>query len=280
MKHNVDEATLMAYLYGELEATEKREVEAFLEKNPERLKEMEHLGFVQKALSHVNDKEVIAPPIFYDTARTAKNNVFSLNNGFLKYSVGIAAAFIMVMVAAKVLGVRASYSGNQLTVAFGEQETIKPTETISESQVRNMIDESMVRNNEFVKLTLNESQNRWYDALAQSNSKNASRMSEISKTAVADTQDQIRQFLEGVRTENNQIVQDYLRLSANDQKQFIENLLVDFSQYMQEQRKSDFSLVNTRLANLEQENSQFKEEASQILTSLISNSNNLETKRN
>ena len=106
------------------------------------------------------------------------------------------------------------------------------------------------------------------------------KISEANKNSLSASEEQIRQFMESMRNQNSQAMQDYIRLSSNDQKQYIEGLLVDFSKYMQEQRNQDLGLVNSRISTLEQDNTLFREEAGQILTSLISNENNSTVKRN
>ena len=85
--------------------------------------------------------------------------------------------------------------------------------------------------------------------------------------------------MQTLQADNNLAFQEYVRLSTADQKQYIEGLLVDFSKYMQEQRSQDFNIINSRLTTLEQDNTLFREEAGQIITSLITN-NNSTTKRN
>jgi hypothetical protein len=49
---------------------------------------------------------------------------------------------------------------------------------------------------------------------------------------------------------------------------------------MQEQRNQDLNLMNTRLNTLEADNTLFRQEAGQILTSLVSDNNNSSLKRN
>jgi cob(I)alamin adenosyltransferase len=66
-------------------------------------------------------------------------------------------------------------------------------------------------------------------------------------------------------------VKDYFQLTANDQKKYIENLLVDFAKYLQQQRTDDLKIVQSRLNNIEQNNDQFKQETEQILSSIITN---------
>jgi hypothetical protein len=65
------------------------------------------------------------------------------------------------------------------------------------------------------------------------------------------------------------MMQDYLSLTSNDQKKYMEGLLVDFSKYLQEQRNQDLNALTTRLSSLEKNNSQFREETGQILATLL-----------
>jgi hypothetical protein len=273
----IDEGKLIAYLYGELNATEKGEVEKFFQDNPDALKEYQEILGVKSALGKIVDKEVIAPPIFMDDE---KPTISLWRSGFVRYAVGIAAAFFIVMVGAKLLGVQMQYSDNEFTISFRELRKQEPVQGLSPEQVQQLIDASLAKNNDFVQASLNESQNKWSETLQQNSAQTSFRLNEISKTATAATQEQIRQFMESLRNENTQAVQDYIRLSSNDQKQYIETLLVDFSKYMQEQRNSDLTVVNARLNTLEQDNTAFREEAGQILTSLIANNNNSAVKRN
>jgi anti-sigma factor RsiW len=102
----IDESKLMAYLYGELSTTEKSEVEKHFQENPDALKEYQEMLKVKSALGKITDKEVIAPPIFMDDEKP----VVSLwSSGFVRYAVGIAAAFFIVMAGAKLLGVQMEY---------------------------------------------------------------------------------------------------------------------------------------------------------------------------
>jgi hypothetical protein len=65
-------------------------------------------------------------------------------------------------------------------------------------------------------------------------------------------------------------VKDYFQLTTNEQQKYIESLLVDFSKYMQQQRNNDLQVLQTRLQNVEQNTTVFKQETEQILASIIS----------
>jgi 23S rRNA maturation-related 3'-5' exoribonuclease YhaM len=85
------------------------------------------------------------------------------------------------------------------------------------------------------------------------------------------SQDQVRTFVASLQQDNLQLMKDYMQLSAKDQKVYVESLLVDFSKYLQEQRKQDLMLFQTRMSSIEKNTDQFKQETEQILANIIAN---------
>lgn len=276
MKHNMSEEALMAYLYGECNAEERTEIEKYFNTNPEELEKYKELLFVREAMSRIEEKEVIAPPI---TALDEKPIVSLWRSGFVRYAAGIAAAFVVVMIGAKLLGLQMSYSSNQFTLSFGAPTAKEVKSGISPEQVQEMIAAALSKNNQAVQASWDESQTKMKETLQQNVTLTSQKVDQITKSVASASQEEIRQFMQSLRSENNQLVQDYIRLSSNDQKQYIESLLVDFSKYMQEQRNQDLNVLSTRLNALEEDNTLFRQEAGQILTSLISD-NNSQVKRN
>ena len=81
MSYKPNENDLMAYLYGELEGSEKEAMEKYLFEHPDARRELERLQQMRSILSEVKDKEVIAPPIFFLKIKFLK--FFSKNPIFL-----------------------------------------------------------------------------------------------------------------------------------------------------------------------------------------------------
>ncbi len=113
-----------------------------------------------------------------------------------------------------------------------------------------------------------EDQKKLMQTLVDFNSK---KMNELTKTASQASQEQVRSFVSNLQDQNLKLMKDYFQLSTADQKKYMENMLVDFSNYLQEQRKQDLQFVQAKVSSLEKNNNQFKQETEQILTSLISN---------
>lgn len=270
MSYKPGEQDLMAYLYDELDAAEREKVEQYLAANPEARKELESLRGVSAMLGTVRDKEVIAPPIFIPDANRAN----FWDAPYFRTILGIAASLVMVILVAKFAGLTISTSGNGMTLSFGETTpgtTIAPA--LTETKVREMINQSLIANNETLNAGWEQSQQKLAESIGKNLVVNSDRMNELVKQASQASKDQIEGYVSSLQAENMKLVKDYFTLTSGEQKQYIEGLLVDFAKYLQQQRTDDLQLVQMRLHNIEQKNTAFKQETEQILTSIISSVN-------
>ena len=269
MNYKPDEGILMAYLYGELDAIEAEKVQAYLEQHPEELKKLQSLGKVRTVLSQVQDKEVIAPPIFMADA-----NVRPLwQSNYFKTVMSIAASLLFLMVAGKLLGTEVNYSSGELKISFsGKRESIKemPQPSLTEEKVKEMIQTSLASNNEVITSSWTEDQKRLSQSIRLNLDQNSKKIDALMKSASDASQEQVRGFVASLQNENLKLMKDYFQLSAADQKKYTEGLLVDFSSYLKEQRKQDLMILQTRVNSIEKETDQFKQETEQILASIIS----------
>jgi hypothetical protein len=271
MNYKPDEGMLMAYLYGELDAAETEKVQLYLQQHPEELKKLQGLGEVRSVLSQIQDKEVIAPPIFMDEA-----NVKPLwQSSYFKTVMSIAASLLFLMVAGKFLGTEINYSGGELKISFGGKretlnETVQPI-NLTEEKVKEMIDSSLASNNKIITTSWSEDQNRLSQSIKQNLDQSSKKIDALVKTASLASQEQVRGFVASLQNENLKLMKDYFQLSAADQKKYTESLLVDFSQYLKEQRKQDLMLFQTRVNSIEKNTDQFKQETEQLLANIISN---------
>ncbi len=268
-----DESTLIAYLYGELDAQEMQRVSDYLELNPELMQKLELLGAVRNTLTHVEDKEVIAPPIFADESNHASR---FWQSGYFKIVMSIAATFLLLLVAARLIGPEISYSKGELRISFNgktpvTKEVVEVPFVLTPTEVQGMIDVSLNKNNDLLSVNWNSSNEKMQASLKNNLATNSAKIDEMMKVASQASQDQVRTFVAGLQEDNLRLMKDYLQLSAKDQKVYVENLLIDFSKYLQEQRKQDLMLFQTRMSSMEKNSDQFKQETELILSSIISN---------
>ncbi|NJN42880.1 MAG: hypothetical protein HC811_12270 [Flammeovirgaceae bacterium] len=268
MKYKPTESDLISYLYGELSQSEMEKVEKYLLENPDAKNAFMKQADVRKILQEVEEKEVIAPPILLERNSQV---VFWKTTSF-KTVLSIAASFMLLVVFARLMDLRILSSGNELRIGFGDNQTesvlVSP---VTKTEVQQLIDASLVKNNG--QLTSQWSNDR--DALNKSIQSNLDQNSKkidglILNTSTA-SQTEIQKFVSGMQDQNLKLMKDYLQLSAEDQKSYIETLLVDFSKYLQEQRNQDLMYLQTRLNSIENNTDLFKQETEQILSSIITN---------
>jgi len=268
MNYRPDESTLMAYLYGELNEKETERLEDYFQQHPEERAKLRGLAEVREVMSHAQDKEVIAPPVFVED-----NAIRPLwHSSYFRVSLGIAASILFLLTAGKLLGPEINYSKGELRISFGKNaeqpEPQAPPSGLTEEKVNELISSSLAKNNESIAASRTEDQKKLMQTLVDFNSK---KMDALTNAVSQASQEQVRSFVSNLQDQNLKLMKDYFQLSTVDQKKYMENMLVDFSNYLQEQRKQDLQFVQAKVSSLEKNNNQFKQETEQILTSLISN---------
>lgn len=272
MSYKPDESALMAYLYGELQGEEKKNVEKYLNENPDAMQELQGLMDVRSILSAVEDKEVIAPPIVMEDSKQR----YFWNTPYIKTVISIAASIMLLLVVGKVLDLRVNYSNNTAQISFGEPmvRTVDPVQPgLTAQEVQDMINNSVSANNQIVQANWSDSQKKIDASIRKNMAMNSDKFNDLVKEASRASEAQISGYVASLKNENQQLVKDYFKLTSNEQQKYIESLLVDFSKYMNQQRASDLEAIQLRMVNMENNTTQFKEETEQILASIISNTN-------
>lgn len=277
MNYKPDEKEWMAYLYGELGGEEKRKFDEYLLGNPEARQELEYFENLRRLLSSTEDKEVIAPSIVIAEDHpgvSASGHRHFWTAPYFRAITTAAASLVLIILVGRLTGTQLAVSDNELRLSFGAPaiEPVKYTDltmTVTEDDVRKLIQASIENNNRLMQSTLEETQKKLDSSIRSHLAVNSGNIDQVVREASTASQEQIRQFVDGIRTENMQQVKDYFQLTSTEQKKYIENLLVDFAKYLQQQRNDDLKLVQMRMNSLEQDTDLFKHETEQILSSII-----------
>jgi len=272
MNYKPDEGTLISYLYGELDAAEAEKVVEYLNQHPEELKNLQQLSDVKNSMKQIQDKEVIAPSIFGDVS---SRQIHFWQSSYFKTMMSIAASFILILVAARLIGPEITYASGELKISFNDskkiEQVVQPSkESLTPMEVQEMINSSLTKNNEVIAAEWEDNQMKINQSIRTSFAANSNKIDELMKVTSQASQDQVRTFVASLQEDNLKLMKDYLQLSSSEQKTYVEALLVDFSKYLQEQRKQDFQLFQTRMSSIEKNTDQFKQETEQILASIIS----------
>lgn len=275
MSTKPEESKLISYLYGELEEHEALEVRLYLQQHPEELEQLHQLEEVMTTMGRLKDKEVIAPSVVstYDSKVPSQRSF--LDSGYVRTVLSIAASFLLIMVVGKLLDTNINYSEGELRISFGnkKQATVESINqaSLSPDDVQQMINSSMMMNNETIQASWTEQQKELNKSINGNLVLSSKKIDGMMKATVQASEDQVRTFVAGLQNDNLRLMKDYLKLSSNEQQKYVEGLLVDFSKYLQEQRNQDLALFQTRMSSIEKNTNQFKQETEQILTSIITN---------
>ncbi|HYG19558.1 MAG TPA: hypothetical protein VD816_11550 [Ohtaekwangia sp.] len=270
MSYKPNEQDWMAYLYGEMEAGERQKLEQYLMTNPEAARSLEQFKDLRAMLGNVPEQEVIAPPIFVGESKQR----YFWNAGYFKTILAVAASLLLIIVAGRLTNTQIVASGNEFRITFGESRPTEvtptmPLQTLTHQEVHDMIASSMHQNNVAMQSSWDESQQKLNNAIRENLASNSGKIDKLVREASAASQEQVRAYVSNLQTENLQMVKEYFQLTSAEQKDYIENLLVDFAKYLQQQRNDDLQIVQSRLNHIEQNTSVFKQETEQILSSII-----------
>ncbi|HRI79666.1 MAG TPA: hypothetical protein PLR06_09050 [Cyclobacteriaceae bacterium] len=278
MNNKPDESKLVAYCYGELDARETEMVEQYLANHPDERKRMEEWAFTLRVMNSLTDKEVIPPPIFLGDEVQQRS---FWKERYFRMTMGIAASFLFLLVAARILGLSVTYSQGAMVIGFGNrqrQPVISPAQ-LTEERVNQLITSSIENNNGKIKASLNESRESLEQSIQKNLNTNSAKIDRYIQNTSGVSQEQVRKFVAQLQNDNLTLMKDYMQRSSTGQKEYIETLMVDFSKYLEEQRRQDLQLFQVRMTNIEENTDQFKQETSQLLTALINPGNQGNTTR-
>lgn len=263
MSYKPDEATWIAYLYGELGDDERELFERYLAEHPTERARLRELRDVRSIIGGIGDKEVIAPPVFipeHDARPWWQARSFRI-------SLGMAASIVFLLVAGKLIGPEIRYRDGELRISFSGKPAEEKKPTLTEQQVQAMIHNTLASHDESQRTERAEDQRKLMQTLTEMNSK---KIDALTRQASQASRDQVQAFVASLQDQNLKLMKDYFQLSSTEQKKYMESLLVDFSTYLQDQRKQDLQLVQNKMNYLERNSNQFRQETEQLLTSLIS----------
>jgi len=247
---------LVAYLYGELNEQQREEVEEYLASHASAREELAALEAVRKSLASVTDKEVIVP----HAAFTAPSPGRSYHR-FTTSVLAVAASVALLLLFGWLTHTRIRWTGRELYISFGHTPAQLQDTLLTARQVQNMIKLALQQhqvNTVADQAMLQQQVQSWvHAALAQ------------QKQPAQPAEEYLRQYTDALYSENARIMRDFINQTAKEQQQAIEELLVDFARYVNQQRETDLQTLYTRINALEQNTEQYKQETDLLLTDIM-----------
>ncbi|HAS41747.1 MAG TPA: hypothetical protein DCS93_14810 [Microscillaceae bacterium] len=308
MNHNKyipDEATLMAYLYEELEGAERKKVEAYLEQNPEAKAELEGLQDTRGIMGMLGDQQVEQPLILMTNGseqpvpaaamlpqekashETSQPKERLITMGFARTLIGIAAAIILVFLMGALTNLQIKSGGQEgFAISFGKNDTPiqpntqKPTivrEEVNPQEVQKLLSAYMKNYGDNFTKKLGSLEQKM--ALQNQQVLNAQKSKDEPSEVNGFTVTEVQMMLDNLKKDNLKTMVELIRLSNKDQRDYVGRAIADYARFIDDQRDSDLKNINRTINNLDDRTKSQQLQSDRLLARVIERVNQNQTNK-
>lgn len=268
MNNKPDTATLMSYLYGELDPVEQAKVAKWLASHPAEAKEWEGLKETRFALKQYPSISV-TPPVMILPEPQKKATI--IGNGWARKWAAVAAGLSLLLLALSWAQVQVKVEDQQLSIRFGNpspETTVNvPAEEPRFDQLHNWVAMEMNKQNDSLLNMLIAMENGLQQKINQ-------RYAKLERNADRGiTAEQLEKVIENLQEENREQMLEILALSQEYQKVYTQQLFIDFSEQLSLQRFQDLEAIEGALNYMVAHSDQKQETTDLILAQLITSLN-------
>ena len=272
MSWKPNEIDIVDYLYGEMSPDAQKKFEEYMQQNSELAKEVNDLRLTQGVLPSFRDEEVILP-VNYSSTKDATEPL-EKSRGWI-YPISIAASIAAILVVGYFTQFSLSFGEEGFRMAFNETPPLQEV-TLTEDEINAIVDNrvSLVSN----KLTsqITEMETSFVSQLEQNQ-----RITELEIKRVAAIKpqtefedEQMLTFIAQLKDENLKMMQTFYQASADDQQNYMRKILLDFQDYLDNQRQGDLRFIQANMLELKSTSELKQEETDKILANIITTVNN------
>lgn len=267
------EELMMGYLYDELTTDEKEIFEEELSANPDLMKELNELKATRSQIS-LKDKELVDPFMF---SSNGSGSVWMaariIGNGILKPAIGLAASISLLLLLGYATNLSVSTENGYLSLSFGKNEkTEVQDQYITKVQFSELLRQMDESNNQYSNQFTGFKDNVDMQFASLSAQSNISGLQEVQKLS-SDNARHLSDLASRLQNDNLLFLEKYIAQSNTNQQRLIEGMLVDFSDYLKDQREEDLRSIEYSLQILQQNQELSTQETNQVLASIISKVN-------
>lgn len=250
MKGNMTDERLMSFLYGEVNAEERKAVEDYLRNNPDKQKELEELGNMRSILGRWQDHEEVEKP---DLSRAFYSEGDPYN---LWRRLAIAASVALFMALGWI-------SYKDLINPDNDQEFM-----IAREQLDKLLQhqEKIASHNDKLLNRIAELERQIGDISEEQRSLQATLAS--AKAPEINKKELVREYMVAMQQQNKQVMDEYFETMSLQQRQYLQTVLADFGSYMIEQRRQDMQILQARIMDLEHNTGEFQNATAQLMANL------------
>ena len=265
MSERPSDQQFIDFLYGELPAAEEQLIQKYLKQHPDEAREMEELGYTRTALGLVEDVEVIEPKL--DNLNFANSNQRRFPSAFWVV-LSIAASIMLLMLVGYLTQFQLSYSDQGLIAGFNTLTA--PTE---EKLTRADVEKIMNTRLDAERLAWNENlaglQTSFQEQLDQNQVVQQSQIARLAKAEKTIPDADILAFVDQLKMENKKQLASFFTVSAQQQDEYMKEVLNEFFKYLGDQRQEDLKLIQANLLEIKSVTDERQQETDKILSSII-----------
>ena len=264
---------LLAYIYGDMTAEEKKEFEQKLSKDSNLREEFEALSSVRQELGNLSDKEVMEP--FSTWGRSRSSRWFGSNHRrkiiVFRPVTAVAASLLILMLVGFLTDFSISINDKGLFLGFGNQLQTNEEKFIGEDDILALIRRELDENNNMLLTKLTESENSYNNQIIAMEF-SLTEVIKTNKKAVVTNED-LQKFFTSAENKNTELIREYLKLTSTQQQDYFKTMLTQFNDYMLEQRSEDLTMIRNSLIELKQSQNVQKQETDQVIASILTSVN-------
>ena len=241
MSYKPDESTLISFLYNELSREEEQKVKTYLASDTKAKKELDEIRHTMGIMGKLEDKEVEAPSFVYDKSAQVIIPDNTKQNNSWKSILAIAASISLLLIVGYLTRFNVS-NKDGFQISFGDQNS--PAEnTLDEENLRSWMEQSLASNNELLLSRINEVEQSFDDKASQLNGN-------VNQVNYKIDQELIDQYVDQISRENREIILSLLETSNRDQQKYLDEVLTDFANYVDQQRQNDFDWIQNQFTQI------------------------------
>lgn len=257
---------IIDYLTGELSKEDNEAFEKYLKNDPALAGEVKDLAKTRKLLSFVYDEEVIEPPIYQFLDQDKYNGRFPR---VVWVVASIAASICLLMLVGYLTKFNAGYQDNRLQLGFGQSVQQQVTRADMEQLLTNFKSNTEKDWGMAFASMKNKVSHDFEASLSQQQNK----IDKIAKSVNTMPDDRIEFFIKQISLENRKSINNFYETSTKQQEQYLRSLMLQFYDYLNQQREEDLRLVEANLLRLKSDNDEKQELTNQVLARIISTVN-------
>jgi len=261
-KPNIEK--IIDYLYGELPREEEKKMQEYLANHPEKQAEIEDMAGVRKVMQKVAEVNL---PVEQFTGFRQVNKMDGNLRSWRKIA-AVALLLFAAALAAWITNLQVSTQNNSLVISFGQPQLPVKEQTIVEPAIAEMEND----NQQKMQMLLS-SYNDSVQIQMQQMQAMIKKMKQPQVIPVSNDQyvarEELAVMLEDIMLENQAFYTSLTNAANQQQQNYYQTVLTDMYQFLNEQRKSDFELMQQMMASIKLDSDVKLQETENILTNLI-----------